>query len=344
MTFVALNCSGVARVDFLVNDETGEKFVNEINTIPGSLAYYFWEASGMPFHILIDKLIELAVKKHKEKNKLITINNINILSIKGKGPEKKEAPKKEVKTYEQIKEEYNLNGGEINLEKENLPVDLPYEKAIMDMREDDEIQMDEIKRVAAEREKEIEEAKVKKEIVEETEKLITEVPAEEESCISQLSLTETATGLPIFDVVKTPKEETEEEAKVEVSKEEKPSGVINPLEAIGAFAAARRETKKRKEEAEKRKEERIKSSTIDVDPEKVETAGEALSKQVTSNDNPATVFKPSAEEILGEFENPDALFKSLSVKSGKKGKKKATTAEKAAKNAALDELFSPEDK
>lgn len=344
MTFVALNCSGVARVDFLVNEETGDKYVNEINTIPGSLAYYFWEASGMPFHILIDKLIELAVKKHKEKNKLITINNINILSIKGKAPEKKEAPKKEVKTYEQIKEEYNLNGGDINLEKESLPVDLPYEKAIMDMREDDEIGIDEIKKVAEEREKEIEEAKAKKEIVKETEKLIEEAPVEEESCISQLSLSETVTGLPIFDVVKSPKEE-QEEVQVEVAKEVKPSRVINPLEAIGAFAAARKETKQRKEEADRKKEEeKIKSTSIDVDPNKVETAGEALSKQVTSNDNPATVFKPTAEEILGEFENPDALFKSLSVKSGKKGKKKATPADKAAKSAALDELFSPEDK
>lgn len=88
MTFIALNCSGNARVDFLMDSSTNEIYVNEINTIPGSLAYYFWEAAGMPFSALLDKLIELAVKKHKEKNKLIFTNNINILSISGKGPKK----------------------------------------------------------------------------------------------------------------------------------------------------------------------------------------------------------------------------------------------------------------
>ena len=89
-------------------------------------------------------------------------------------------------------------------------------------------------------------------LTKETEKLIEEAPVEEESCISQLSLSETVTGLPIFDVVKSPKEE-QEEVKVEVTKEVKPSRVINPLEAIGAFAAARKETKQRKEEADRKK-------------------------------------------------------------------------------------------
>ena len=317
MTFIALNCSGVARVDFLVNDETGEKFVNEINTIPGSLAYYFWEASGMPFNILIDKLVELAVKKHKEKNKLITINNINILSIKSKAPEKKEAPKKEVKTLGQIKEEYSFNeNGEIVSTKEELPVDLPYEKAIMDIEEEVEAPK---------------EVKEEKQIEKPVQEKLQEEPKEEE-VITGVSITETATGLPIFDVVTGPKQE---EKKEEAPK--KQGGVINPLEAIGAFAAARRESKKKQEE-------KIKCESIDVEEAKLETVDSALSKQVTKNDNPNTVFKPSAEEILGEFENPDALFKSLSVKSGKKGKKKATPAEKAAKDAALDELFSPENK
>ena len=103
MTFIALNCSGVARVDFLMDSTTNDVYVNEINTIPGSLSYYFWEMQGMPFNGLLDKLIELAVKKHKEKNKLIFTNNINILSISGKGPKREEKVISEVNNpYEDI--------------------------------------------------------------------------------------------------------------------------------------------------------------------------------------------------------------------------------------------------
>ncbi len=47
-TFRALNCLGVARIDFLNDRESGELWVNEINTIPGSLAFYLWEAAGCP--------------------------------------------------------------------------------------------------------------------------------------------------------------------------------------------------------------------------------------------------------------------------------------------------------
>ncbi|MCQ2979489.1 MAG: D-alanine--D-alanine ligase [Clostridia bacterium] len=108
MTFVALNCSGVARVDFLMDSTTNEVFVNEINTIPGSLSYYFWELQGMSFSGLLDKLIELAVKKHKEKNKLIFTNNINILSLKGKGPDRSKS-QQEVNTYDDYNSSNDMN-------------------------------------------------------------------------------------------------------------------------------------------------------------------------------------------------------------------------------------------
>lgn len=67
LSFKVLNCSGVVRVDFLV-DMGNNVFINEINTIPGSLAYYLWEKRGLDFENLIDKIIEIGFKYHKEKN------------------------------------------------------------------------------------------------------------------------------------------------------------------------------------------------------------------------------------------------------------------------------------
>ncbi len=69
--FQALELSGMARVDFFLDKKTGKLFLNEVNTIPGftSISMYpkMWEASGIPFRELIDKLIELALEMHREK-------------------------------------------------------------------------------------------------------------------------------------------------------------------------------------------------------------------------------------------------------------------------------------
>jgi len=69
--FRALELSGMARVDFFLEKKTGKLFLNEVNTIPGftSISMYpkMWEASGIPFRELIDKLIELALEQHREK-------------------------------------------------------------------------------------------------------------------------------------------------------------------------------------------------------------------------------------------------------------------------------------
>ncbi len=78
-TFQALGCGGVARIDFLNNRETGELWVNEINTIPGSLAFYLWEAAGLPFAKMLDKLIELAFKRKRERDALTFTYETNIL-------------------------------------------------------------------------------------------------------------------------------------------------------------------------------------------------------------------------------------------------------------------------
>jgi D-alanine-D-alanine ligase len=68
--FQALDCWGVARVDFLVRMEKKEIFINEINTIPGSLSFYLWEATGLKFRELIDQLIAGAQDAHQKKKRI----------------------------------------------------------------------------------------------------------------------------------------------------------------------------------------------------------------------------------------------------------------------------------
>ena len=76
LAYLAVDCAGMARVDFLVNGDTGEVFISELNTIPGftSISMYpkLWEASGISFSQLIDRLIELALERHEDKGKTKT--------------------------------------------------------------------------------------------------------------------------------------------------------------------------------------------------------------------------------------------------------------------------------
>ena len=66
----------MSRVDFLLSRPTGEMYVNEINTIPGfttiSMFAKLWEASGVPYAALVDRLIQLAIERHAEKQRLRT--------------------------------------------------------------------------------------------------------------------------------------------------------------------------------------------------------------------------------------------------------------------------------
>lgn len=78
--FKAIDCCGISRVDFLINQKKDEIFLNEINTIPGSIAFYLWEASGITFSELIDKLIKLSLDTQKEKNKNIYSYNSKIIT------------------------------------------------------------------------------------------------------------------------------------------------------------------------------------------------------------------------------------------------------------------------
>ena len=75
-TFKVLECSGMARVDLFLEKETNQFFVNEINTLPGftSISQYprVWEASGVSYPELIDRLIQLALDRHSDRSKLHT--------------------------------------------------------------------------------------------------------------------------------------------------------------------------------------------------------------------------------------------------------------------------------
>jgi D-alanine-D-alanine ligase len=71
LAFQAIDGAGMARVDFLLDRKTGKIFVNEINTIPGftSISMYpkLWEASGVPYGELVDRLIELALDRQRDR-------------------------------------------------------------------------------------------------------------------------------------------------------------------------------------------------------------------------------------------------------------------------------------
>ena len=72
----AIDCAGLGRVDLLLDDASGDVYLNEINTIPGftSISMYpkLWEASGMSYSELLDRLISLALERHAEKMELET--------------------------------------------------------------------------------------------------------------------------------------------------------------------------------------------------------------------------------------------------------------------------------
>jgi D-alanine-D-alanine ligase len=74
--FQAIDCAGMARVDFLLSRSSGAVFVNEVNTIPGfttiSMYSKLWEASGLGYTALLDRLLELARERHAEKQTLRT--------------------------------------------------------------------------------------------------------------------------------------------------------------------------------------------------------------------------------------------------------------------------------
>lgn len=84
-TFEVLGCSGVSRIDFLMDNETSEVWVNEINTCPGSLSFYLWEATGIKFNELLDTIVKIALTRAREEKNLTFSFDTNILQGKNLG-------------------------------------------------------------------------------------------------------------------------------------------------------------------------------------------------------------------------------------------------------------------
>ena len=85
--FDAMDCKGVVRIDYMFDAPSQELYITEINTIPGSLAFYLWEACGLPYTKLIDRMVECAMKAEQDKeenNYAYTSDILKNISMGGK--------------------------------------------------------------------------------------------------------------------------------------------------------------------------------------------------------------------------------------------------------------------
>lgn len=80
--FQTMDCSGVARLDFLINADSNKIYFNEINTIPGSFSFYLWDKTEISYPRLLERLISLAQDRHRQKNGRIRSYETNLLSKK----------------------------------------------------------------------------------------------------------------------------------------------------------------------------------------------------------------------------------------------------------------------
>ena len=71
------------RVDFLMDNKSKKIYVNEVNTIPGALSFYLWEATGKSFEQELDEMIDIAIKRKNAKEKLTFSYDQNILAMQG---------------------------------------------------------------------------------------------------------------------------------------------------------------------------------------------------------------------------------------------------------------------
>ncbi|MBO5090320.1 MAG: D-alanine--D-alanine ligase [Clostridia bacterium] len=78
--FKAIGANGVVRIDFMIDTSTDTVYANEINTIPGSLAFYLWEATGVKYTELINRMIDLAFRRQRGRENITYTIDTNILS------------------------------------------------------------------------------------------------------------------------------------------------------------------------------------------------------------------------------------------------------------------------
>ena len=79
--FQVLGCNGVSRIDFMIDQDEDKVYLNEINTIPGSLSFYLWEPLGVPYKTLLDRMIQLALKRKREEDSVTFSFDTNILNV-----------------------------------------------------------------------------------------------------------------------------------------------------------------------------------------------------------------------------------------------------------------------
>ena len=81
--FLAMGCSGLVRIDFMLDMAEDKVYLNEINTIPGSLAFYLWEPAGVKYPVLLDRLLSLAVKRARKQSELTYSFDTNVFAMGG---------------------------------------------------------------------------------------------------------------------------------------------------------------------------------------------------------------------------------------------------------------------
>jgi D-alanine-D-alanine ligase len=91
--FDAIGAAGTCRIDFLFQPQSGALYLNEINSIPGSLAFYLWEATGIPFDALVDKLVAIALQRHAERSHTQFSFEVNLLRRKDEPASEMARPK-----------------------------------------------------------------------------------------------------------------------------------------------------------------------------------------------------------------------------------------------------------
>lgn len=78
--FTALGCCGVVRIDFMIDNDSGKIYLNEINTIPGSLSFYLWEPKGVSYKELLDRMINAAFARERESKNITYAFDTNVLA------------------------------------------------------------------------------------------------------------------------------------------------------------------------------------------------------------------------------------------------------------------------
>ncbi len=78
-TFRAIGCTGVVRIDFMIDNDTDKIYVNEINTIPGCLSFHLWKASNLQYKDLLNNLIDITLKRKREEDSILYSFDTNML-------------------------------------------------------------------------------------------------------------------------------------------------------------------------------------------------------------------------------------------------------------------------